>query len=115
MVKHSDIETFDACRYAKFKLIKSFFIRKTFDCDSLASCEVEVFLVENSDEYSNGIRICFLGAKEIKIGDLNGTVVTMISIKDISDWCLEGVRYHVIDDESSCFSLRCSDFSFDFT
>jgi hypothetical protein len=70
---------------------------------------VKVILrVADSDDR---IRMEFRGAREIQFGRLEGLVASMISIIDVSDRQLEGLRYRVTDQEHGVISLYCASFS----
>jgi hypothetical protein len=112
-VARDKVNRFLSVRPVRFGYIVRFAIEKSFKWDSTASCIVEVTLSSKVEPDSPQLKLKFLRATEVKIGDLNATVGCVVAIQDISDRGLEGITYRVVDEEAQCFSLNCQDFEFE--
>jgi hypothetical protein len=112
-VARGKIERFFSVRPLRFGYIVRFAVEKSFKWDNPAYCIVEVILNSKYEPDSPQLRLKFLHATEVKIGDLNATVGCVLAIQDISDRGLESTTYCVGDEEYRCFSLNCQDFEFE--
>jgi hypothetical protein len=107
------VNRFLSVRPVRFGYIVRFAVEKLPTWDNTVSCIVEVTLSSKVEPESPQLKLRFLHATEVKMGDLNATVGCVVAIQDISDRGLEDTRYRVFDEESLCFSLNCKDFEFE--
>jgi len=111
-VAQGKIGRFISIQPVRFGYIVRFVVEKLPAWDSTIYCNVEVTLSSNAEPDSPQLKLNFLHATEVKVGDLNATVGCVVAIQDISDRGLENTTYRVVDEESLCFSLNCKDFEF---
>ena len=57
-------------------------------------------------------RVVFQGVKELRIDNVEKMVKVFFTIKDISDWQLEGIKYKIVEEEYNLFSFMCNSISF---
>jgi len=107
------VNRFLSVRPVRFGYIVRFAVEKSPKWDSSASCTIEATLNSKVEPDSPQLKLKFLHATEVKIGDLNASVGCVVVIQDISDRGLEDTTYRVVDEESRCFSLNCQDFEFE--
>ncbi len=98
---------------AKFKFLKRFFLIKVDSEAGVPTSNIEIYLTEKPQVDTGGLYARFHGVTELKIGDLNGLLSSVIIVSDISSRGLEDVRFKVTDIEAGCFSFLCMDFEFD--
>ncbi|GAB7129756.1 hypothetical protein JCM19000A_42640 [Silvimonas sp. JCM 19000] len=89
---------------------QSFTVRKLYTEEGVPACNVEMSLTAHQGEEGYALGIVFLGVTNLKVGNLNGLLASVIDISDISAWGLVGARYKAVDVEAACFSLNCQDF-----
>lgn len=106
----SKLEAFKSLENGKFKFLKSFAVGKLYTEEGVPTCNLEISLTAHQGEAGYALRVVFLGVTDLKVGNLNGLLASVIDISDISTWGLEGVRYKAVDVEAACFSLNCQDF-----
>jgi hypothetical protein len=99
-------------RPAQFQYVKRLLVERDFVEADHPSCRVEIELADQVPFGARSLRIVFVDAVGIKIGDIDLLWGVMLRIRDISDHQLEGIRYRAVDEESDVVSLRCADFEF---
>lgn len=107
------VNRFLSVQPVRFGYIVRCAVEKLPTWEGATSCTVEVILNSKFEPDSPQLKLKFLHATEVKIGDLNATVGCVVAIQDISDRGLEDTTYRVVDEESQSFSLNCKDFDFE--
>jgi hypothetical protein len=105
------IENLLQLRPERFRFLRRFVVSKQPRSGAGFSCSVEVTLAEDLT-FSRSLQITFFDATDIHIGDVNGTVASLLTIYDIADRGLEDTHYRAVDEESRYFALHCRDFQF---
>ena len=72
---------------------------------SISYFNVDIVLRNISGSSSSSLKITFLNAIEVKIGDIQSMQGLDIQIKDVRDRQLEGISYHLSDQEGDVFSF----------
>ena len=62
------------------------------------------------DQTSLKLFLAFTGAKEVRIGHLEGLLNLVIDIRDVKEQQMEGVNYKVVESEYNAFSFWCREF-----
>jgi hypothetical protein len=111
-VTTSKVDSFGSIRPSQFQYVKRFLVERNFAGADHPSCRVEIELADQVPFGARSLRVVFVDAVGIKIGDMNLLWGVMLRIRDVSDQQLEGIRYRAVDEESDVVSLRCADFEF---
>ncbi|MBV9565961.1 MAG: hypothetical protein JOY90_36745 [Bradyrhizobium sp.] len=107
------IDAFNALGPAKYRCIRRLALENlcSEERHRQTSCTVELHLVEKPARSGPRLELRFLDAVDIKLEHLNMNDGLFVSVFDISDRQLEGIRYGVSDAEHM-ISLQCADFDF---
>lgn len=100
---------------------KLFYYLRKFSWENILSLEA-VYRNDLVLTLSNGLdlkaqefAIQFIGAVNIKIGQIAAQHALLIDIQNISHHQLEGIKYRVAELEGNAFSFECSDFNLETT
>ncbi|WP_089409466.1 hypothetical protein [Granulicella rosea] len=106
------LEGFSSLPITRFCYLKNLVIEKDFQPGRF-TCDVELLLAEDTLPESPRLRLKFIKAADIRIGDLNALFALFMSIRDVADRQLEDITYRVVEEEHSSISLYCRDFEYE--
>jgi hypothetical protein len=97
----------------RFCFLESIKLSRDIGENNCAEYSVEIVLCNLPFyEGDNKLLLSFYGAKDIKIGRIEGLLDLLITIVDVSESQLEKIRFKVKEDENEQFSFYCDSFEF---
>lgn len=97
----------------EYGYLLSFEFTREFNEVGCTDYSVNAVLGNYQDNPNARIQISFEGVRNLKFGSLDGLVKNFISISDISDHQIEGVKYSVKEEENETFSFYCRSFNYE--
>lgn len=107
------IDSFLALQPSRFKYLTKLSVEKYSSRRGGMLPTVEIILNEEPTPEGHRMKMRFVNSTELKIGNLNSTEASVLAIRDILEWGLEDVRYRVVEEEATTFSLNCEEFEFE--
>lgn len=74
----------------------------------------DLILILSAEPFENPtLKIIFHNIDDFKLGKLIPACSVVLSVKNISLYQLENIKYSVIEDEENLFELKCEDISYE--
>jgi hypothetical protein len=107
MIIKNDVAKFEEIRRSDYSYLKAISFVRDFDESPAYRGEIVLASLGENGE----MRIEFMAASEVKIGNITHMHGILVEIEDVSSWHWEDVSFRIRDVEEDSFSFLCSDFS----
>lgn len=100
-------------KHREFRYLESIHAHRRLNEENCSEYTLDIILCDL--DVANGqtkMLLTFTNARDIKIGRLEGILVLMVNIRDISTDQMESINYEVVEEENNIFSFYCEDFYF---
>ena len=114
MKKFSDVITGFNKIQKDFVFLQSINLSRDFNENGCSDYSLNIVLCDYPYyEGNQKLRLTFLGVRKFKTGISDGLVRHFVSIIDVSNHQMEGIKYKVIEDENDLFSFYCKTFKYE--
>lgn len=110
MIIKNDIEKFRSIKPSTFRFLKAISLVRDVGAYGSTAYKIEIILCRMAGDVVEDLKVIFTGAVDIKINQIESLFGMFLTIEDIRGRQLEGVSYHVCEEENNTFSFDCSDF-----
>lgn len=110
MIIENDIEKFRSLKPSTFRFLKAINLVRDVGAYGSTPFKIEMMLCRVSGDVTEDLRVRFTGAVDIKINRIESMFGMFLTIEDIRARQLEGLSYHVSEQENDTFSFDCNGF-----
>jgi hypothetical protein len=97
----------------KFGYLQSLNLSRSISDEGCSEYSLNITLFDYPyNEGDQKLVLTFLGVRDFKIGNLEGLLKLLITIRDISDDQLEKINYAVLEEENELLKFYCEEFDF---
>ena len=100
-----DLKKLDEFLFAGTCFLEEMRLYREVTSHSISNFNIDIVLRKISGASASTQKISFFNAIEVKIGDIQSMQGLDIQIKDVRDRQLEGISYHLSDQEGDVFSF----------